>query len=132
MGSASRSRMLRNGLVATVTAASLAASAFVATRPVTTEAPSTALQAADGASAASEEVCPEGFLPMAEFLALHQPERVRPPTTDFSWGGNASYSNWGRAVAVVGVVAPIDPRKSVTCCCSASSRPLAAAPSSIA
>lgn len=39
--------------------------------------------------------------PMREFLALHQPERVRPPTTDFSSGENASYSNWGTALAGV-------------------------------
>lgn len=43
----------------------------------------------------------EDLLPLAEFLTLHMPERMRPPTTDFSDGRNASYSNWGTALAGV-------------------------------
>ncbi len=39
------------------------------------------------------------FEPLGEFLNRHMPARVRPPTTDFSTGGNASYSNWGTALA---------------------------------
>ena len=42
---------------------------------------------------------PEELLPLNESLALHVPARVRPPTTDFSDGSNASYSNWGTALA---------------------------------
>jgi CubicO group peptidase (beta-lactamase class C family) len=43
---------------------------------------------------------PEQFLPLGEALAAHVPARVRPPTTDFgSDGTNASYSNWGTALA---------------------------------
>src|SRR5688572_1699147 len=41
----------------------------------------------------------EDVLPLSEWLAAHQPERVRPATTDFSDGTNASYSNWGTALA---------------------------------
>lgn len=36
---------------------------------------------------------------LAATLQEHLPARVRPPTTDFSSGGNASYSNWGTALA---------------------------------
>lgn len=39
--------------------------------------------------------------PIAEYLQLHMPERVRPPTRDFSRGDNAAYSNWGTALAGV-------------------------------
>src|SRR5690554_1648876 len=35
--------------------------------------------------------------PLGEFLARHMPARTRAPTTDFSSGINASYSNWGTA-----------------------------------
>jgi CubicO group peptidase (beta-lactamase class C family) len=41
----------------------------------------------------------EDVLPLGQWLADHQPERVRPATTDFSDGTNASYSNWGTALA---------------------------------
>ena len=37
--------------------------------------------------------------PLADALELHMPARVRPPTTDWSDGTNASYSNWGTALA---------------------------------
>ena len=37
--------------------------------------------------------------PLAEALAAHVPARVRPPTTDWTDGTNASYSNWGTALA---------------------------------
>ena len=40
----------------------------------------------------------EDLLPLGEWLAAHQPARVRPPTTDFSDGTNASYSNWATAL----------------------------------
>jgi CubicO group peptidase (beta-lactamase class C family) len=36
---------------------------------------------------------------LGEFLARHMPARTRAPTTDFSSGANASYSNWGTALA---------------------------------
>ena len=39
------------------------------------------------------------LLPLGKWLATHQPARVRPPTTDFSDGTNASYSNWATALA---------------------------------
>jgi CubicO group peptidase (beta-lactamase class C family) len=43
---------------------------------------------------------PEQFLPLGDALAAHVPSRVRPPTTDFGTDGtNASYSNWGTALA---------------------------------
>jgi CubicO group peptidase (beta-lactamase class C family) len=43
---------------------------------------------------------PEQFLPLGDALAAHMPTRVRPPTTEFgSDGTNASYSNWGTALA---------------------------------
>lgn len=42
---------------------------------------------------------PEDMLPLAEALAAHIPARVRPPTTDFTDGSNASYSNFGTALA---------------------------------
>ena len=38
-------------------------------------------------------------MPLGKWLATHQPARVRPPTTDFSDGTNASYSNWATALA---------------------------------
>jgi CubicO group peptidase (beta-lactamase class C family) len=37
--------------------------------------------------------------PLADALKAHIPARVRPPTTDWSDGTNASYSNWGTALA---------------------------------
>ena len=43
----------------------------------------------------SKEESPE----LADTLELHMPARVRPPTTDWSDGTNASYSNWGTALA---------------------------------
>jgi CubicO group peptidase (beta-lactamase class C family) len=41
----------------------------------------------------------EDLLPLGKWLATHQPARVRPPTTDFSDGTAASYSNWATALA---------------------------------
>ena len=41
----------------------------------------------------------EDLLPLGKWLATHQPARVRPPTTDFSDGTGASYSNWATALA---------------------------------
>lgn len=41
----------------------------------------------------------EDLLPLGEWVAKHQPARVRPPTTDFSDGTAASYSNWATALA---------------------------------
>src|SRR4030095_9774780 len=41
----------------------------------------------------------EDLLPRGKWLATHQPARVRPPTTDFSDGTGASYSNWATALA---------------------------------
>jgi len=46
--------------------------------------------------AASEK---EDLLPVRDWLRQHQPTRARPPTRDFSGGTNASYSNWGVALA---------------------------------
>lgn len=40
----------------------------------------------------------EDLLPLGKWLADHQPARVRPPTTDFADGTNASYSNWATAL----------------------------------
>jgi CubicO group peptidase (beta-lactamase class C family) len=37
--------------------------------------------------------------PLGDFLELHMPARTRPPTRDFASGINASYSNWGTALA---------------------------------
>jgi CubicO group peptidase (beta-lactamase class C family) len=37
--------------------------------------------------------------PLGDFLELHMPARTRPPTKDFASGINASYSNWGTALA---------------------------------
>jgi CubicO group peptidase (beta-lactamase class C family) len=37
--------------------------------------------------------------PLGDFLELHMPARARPPTKDFASGINASYSNWGTALA---------------------------------
>ncbi len=50
---------------------------------------------------------PEDLLPLGRWLAAHQPQRVRPPTTDFSDGTHASYSNWATALAghIVEIVA---------------------------
>jgi CubicO group peptidase (beta-lactamase class C family) len=42
---------------------------------------------------------PEDLLPLGEWLKAHQPLRARPPTTNFADGTNASYSNWGTALA---------------------------------
>lgn len=39
------------------------------------------------------------LVPLADSLAAHIPARVRPPTTDFSEGSNASYSNYATALA---------------------------------
>ena len=41
----------------------------------------------------------EDLLPLGEWVAAHPPARVRPPTTDFSDGTHASYSNWATALA---------------------------------
>ncbi len=41
----------------------------------------------------------EDLLPLGEWLAVHQPARVRSPTRDFSDGTSASYSNWATALA---------------------------------
>ncbi len=41
----------------------------------------------------------EDLLPLDEWVAAHPPARVRPPTTDFSDGTHASYSNWATALA---------------------------------
>lgn len=41
----------------------------------------------------------EDLLPLNEWLAKHEPARVRPPTTNFSDGTSASYSNWATALA---------------------------------
>jgi hypothetical protein len=48
----------------------------------------------------------EDLLPLGEWIAAHPPARVRPPTTDFSDGTHASYSNWATALAghIVAVV----------------------------
>jgi len=39
------------------------------------------------------------LVPLDQFLRQHMPARARPPTTDFSSGANASYSNYGAALA---------------------------------
>jgi CubicO group peptidase (beta-lactamase class C family) len=41
----------------------------------------------------------EDLLPLGKWVAVHEPTRVRPPTTDFSDGTGASYSNWATALA---------------------------------
>ena len=41
----------------------------------------------------------EDLLPLGKWVAAHEPTRVRPPTTDFSDGTGASYSNWATALA---------------------------------
>jgi len=41
----------------------------------------------------------EDLLPLGEWVAKHEPARVRPPTTDFNDGTGASYSNWATALA---------------------------------
>lgn len=54
----------------------------------------------DGALGYLFQKGPEQFMPLGAALAAHMPTRVRPPTTDFaSDGTNASYSNWGTALA---------------------------------
>lgn len=52
----------------------------------------------------------EELAPLGEFLARHMPARVRPPTRDFASGINASYSNWGTALAghIVATVSGMD------------------------
>ncbi|HZP13354.1 MAG TPA: serine hydrolase domain-containing protein [Nevskiaceae bacterium] len=42
---------------------------------------------------------PEKLEPLNKFLAEHMPNRVRPALTDFNGGTQASYSNWGAALA---------------------------------
>jgi CubicO group peptidase (beta-lactamase class C family) len=42
---------------------------------------------------------PEQLVPLNKFLGEHMPNRVRPPLTDFNGGTQASYSNWGAALA---------------------------------
>jgi CubicO group peptidase (beta-lactamase class C family) len=42
---------------------------------------------------------PKDLMPLSEWLKKHQPERARPPTTDFSSGANAAYSNYAAALA---------------------------------
>jgi CubicO group peptidase (beta-lactamase class C family) len=39
------------------------------------------------------------LVPLGQWLAAHIPARVRPATTDFASGANASYSNWGTSLA---------------------------------
>lgn len=41
----------------------------------------------------------EDLVDLGKNLAAHMPARVRPPTTNFSIGRDASYSNWGFALA---------------------------------
>ena len=41
----------------------------------------------------------EDLLPLGEWIAKHQPARVRPPTTNWNDGTSASYSNWATALA---------------------------------
>jgi CubicO group peptidase (beta-lactamase class C family) len=41
----------------------------------------------------------EDLLPLGEWVAKHEPTRVRPPTTNFNDGTSASYSNWATALA---------------------------------
>ncbi|HKR33392.1 MAG TPA: serine hydrolase domain-containing protein [Steroidobacteraceae bacterium] len=41
----------------------------------------------------------EDLVPLGDWVAAHPPARVRPPTTDFSDGTHASYSNWATALA---------------------------------
>ena len=54
----------------------------------------------DGALGYLFQKGPEQFMPLGDALAAHVPTRVRPPTTDFGGDGtNASYSNWGTALA---------------------------------
>lgn len=49
------------------------------------------------------------LIELGSWLAMHMPARVRPPTTDFTSGENASYSNWGSALAghIVATVAGV-------------------------
>jgi len=53
----------------------------------------------DGAVGYLFKASPEGLVPLDEFLREHIPAQVRPPTTDFNSGANASYSNWGTVLA---------------------------------
>ena len=39
------------------------------------------------------------LVPLGTWLARHVPTRIRPATRDFTSGANASYSNWGAALA---------------------------------
>jgi CubicO group peptidase (beta-lactamase class C family) len=41
----------------------------------------------------------EDLLPLGEWVAKHEPARVRPPTTNWNDGTGASYSNWATALA---------------------------------
>jgi len=41
----------------------------------------------------------EDLIPLGEWVAKHEPARVRPPTTDWNDGTGASYSNWATALA---------------------------------
>jgi len=38
-------------------------------------------------------------VPMGRWLAAHVPQRIRPPTTDFTDGTGTAYSNWGATLA---------------------------------
>jgi len=53
----------------------------------------------DGAVGYLFKSSPEGLVPIDRFLREHMPAQVRPPTTDFNSGANASYSNWGTVLA---------------------------------
>ena len=53
----------------------------------------------DGAVGYLFKASPEGLVPLDQFLREHIPAQVRPPTTDFNSGANASYSNWGTVLA---------------------------------
>jgi CubicO group peptidase (beta-lactamase class C family) len=53
----------------------------------------------DGAVGYLFKESPADLVPLGQFLRQHMPARARPPTTDFSSGSNASYSNWGTALA---------------------------------
>jgi CubicO group peptidase (beta-lactamase class C family) len=41
----------------------------------------------------------KNLVSLGDWLKAHMPARVRPPTTDFASGTNASYSNWGTSLA---------------------------------
>lgn len=53
----------------------------------------------DGAVGYLFKSSPAGLVPIDQFLRAHIPAQVRPPTTDFNSGANASYSNWGTVLA---------------------------------